>query len=155
MRLLGLWIILIAILGVFGVGKSLYQNDNTINIYNFTENNLISNESKFDSSLISFENKTDLNMSTVSLGHLKNIIFKTANTVGYIGFEIGKWGIEFGFENPDYNYLSALKFIYCILIFILFCAVMPIIPLVLALIYVFYMLIKKIAEKIKHFLRKR
>ena len=148
MRFLTLWLLIIFILATFGVGKALYHADNTQNIYNITAR-LEWNESLFDDSMENFTDVTGWNVSPISVGHLKNVIFKGVDTMGFIAFEVAKWGVELGYEYPEYNYIKTMKVIVYLLIFMCILTLFSVIVPILALIYLAYIGIKKIIIKIK------
>ena len=154
MRFLTLWLLVIFVLACFGVGSSLYHADNTINIYNITSR-LEWNETLFDSSMENFDNITGWNMSTISMAHLKNVIFKGVDTMGFIAFEFARWGVEVGYENPEYNYVKTLKLIVYLLIFMCILTLFGVLIPILALIYLTYLGIKNLINLVIQFRKNR
>ena len=152
MRLLVIWILLILLLSFFGIGKALYHEDNTRDIYNVTVNRLQWNSSLMEDKINKNYNISAMNVSGVTIIHLKNIIYKSADTVGYIGMEVAKWGVEVGFRNPEWNYIWLVKWI-CIIIVVLYClALIQILPILIALIYLTFIGIKWLIIKIKNWI---
>jgi hypothetical protein len=148
MRFLILWLTIIFVLASFGVGKALYHADNTQNIYELSSK-IEWDESLFDSSMVTFTNETKYNTTESSIGHLKNVIFKGVNTMGFIGFEVARWGVELGYEYPESNYIKTMKLIVYLLIFMFVFSLFSVIVPILALIYLAYIGIKKIIKTIK------
>ena len=156
MRFLIFWICVLFLLSCFGVGKALYHEDNTVDIYNITNNKITWNSSIWDEQREEmFYNTTSINTSVINMIHLKNIIYKGIDFYGYVSFEITKWGIEVGFENPQYNYQVVIKWLFYFAIFIIILTLFPILPILLALIYLSYVGIKKLVLRFKEFNKKR
>lgn len=142
---------LVMLLAFFGGGKALYEEDNTQDVYNFT-NNLNWNSSIIPAEEIIY-NSTSMNISKANMIRLKNIVYKTVDTIGYTIFEMAKWGVETGFRNPDWNYLWLAKWLIILLIITVALPLLNLIPIILALIYLIYVGIKTLYFKIKN--RKR
>lgn len=90
----------------FGVGKAVYESDNTQNIYNLTSK-MEWNSSRYGTE----QTVNNTNKAQVNSIRVRNIITKFVDTMGYIMFETAKWGVEFGFEHPDLNYIFIMKFV--------------------------------------------
>jgi len=143
MKFISLWIFIIIILSFLSIGKVFYEEDNTQDITNIT-NQLEWNETRYNS-LIENTSK-DMNLSMRNTIRIKNIIYKGISNVGFIFFEISKIGIELGYENPEYNYLWFAKIIIYILILCMVLTIIPILPIIIAIIY---LLIKALINLIK------
>lgn len=95
--------LLIVLMGMLAVGQGYYKEDSNTDIYNITK--LIS----WERLNITFP-EYDCNQKEINCGNLintnrfSNIINKLSDTFGYILTEFFKWGIEAGFNNPQYNY---------------------------------------------------
>lgn len=146
MRLITFWLFIIFILSVMGVGKIFYHQDNTIDITNIT-NKMVWNESLYESNI---QNTTeDMNLSTKSIVHIKNIIYKGISNLGYIAFEVVKFGVELGYDNPDYNYIWFARIIIYILILCILLSLIPALPIIIALCYLIIVGIKKLIKRFK------
>jgi len=115
MKFLTTLIFIVIAVAIFGVGQALYEADvadnTTRDIYNLTESIFQWNSSNFETTKI---NMTDVINNTVTrqllLNHrTKNILYKGFDFFGYSVFEVSKWGVEFGYEHPEYNFLAAAK----------------------------------------------
>ena len=115
MRFLGTMILIIMFIAVFGVGQALYQSDikenETTNIYNKTEEVFVWNSSTFETAKINLTNK--LNESELQLllfnNRVRNVLYKGMDFLGFSMFEVSKWGIEFGYNHPEYDFIWATK----------------------------------------------
>ena len=96
----------------------------------------------------------DTNVRQVLLNQrTKNILYKGMDFVGYTTFEAAKWGVEFGYEHPEYNFLAAAKtmpryikiVIWLLVGFLLVKAALPI----FAIFYIIGLGIKALYEKYK------
>jgi len=149
-------IIIISILSMtMFTGQTLYDNNQdkneTFNIYNFTENNLVWNFSSSKAKIKNnFSNKYKY-LSNVEIQSIraKNIINKFVDWVGYTLFEISKWGVEFGYTHPEYHFDDIPSFIKYCLIALIIINLLPILIPLIALIYLIFKGIKKLFLKIK------
>ena len=146
MRFVFFFLFLIGLMAFFGVGRALYEDDNTQNIYNFT-NQIEWNSSLFQIEPIndsSIENMTQPEINTI---RIKNLIYKFADTAGYIIFEVGKWGMEFGFNHPEWNYLFTMNLImFAVICMIIGALTMPVVVLIVAV----YFIVKEVIKFIKN-----
>lgn len=147
MKFISMWFMLVLLLAFFGGGKALYEEDNTQDVYNFT-NNLNWNSSIIPAEEIIY-NSTSMNISQANMIRLKNIVYKSVDTVGYIIFETAKWGVETGFRNPDWNYLWLAKWLIILIIIMIALPLLGLFPIIIALIYLSYVGIKQLYLKIK------
>jgi len=118
------FLLLIGVLSILFVGQVLYESDihdNTSrDIVNFTESSLVWN--------YSIDN---LNTPNIGVNRLSNIIHKTIDWFGFIGFEVAKWGLEFGYNNPQYDFKFLADFMIKIVLLIIIITVLTqIIPLI-------------------------
>ena len=151
MRAFLLWITVVLILAMFGVGAALYHEDNTQDVYNIT-NNLVWNTSfNYEENL---ENYKGYNISQINSIRLKNIIYKGIDAMGYITMEIAKWGVEFGYSHPEYNYLFFTKIIIYWVIITTIIPLLILLPIIIALFYVIGIGIYKLIKKLKNDTRK-
>jgi len=141
-------VVIIFIIGIFGVGQALYEADNTQDIYNVT------NKIQWNSSLFEVEeNYTHNDTVTVFSHRLKNILYKSIDCFGFVMFEIGKFGIEFGFKHPEINLAGfILQLPTLIKIFMVLIALVILLkglPIIIALCYLIYEKAREIHNKIK------
>lgn len=147
-----MWIIAIMLLSFFAIGKAVYQDNNTTDIYNYTSQlrwNSTPYEQKYTASNYNMTN------SQVSLNRLYNVIYKGIDAIGFIVFEVAKWGIEIGFNNPEWNYLWLTKWIIALFIISLSISLLYVLPMVLALIYLSYVGIKRIVIWLKYYIKEK
>lgn len=149
MRFITIWIILIMLLAFFAIGKAIYREDNTIDIYNYTSKNVNWNSTLYNEKYSGDTFNLSMKESEISRHRLVNIIYKGIDTIGYITFEVAKWGIEVGFRNPDWNYLFFIKIIIFLILMIILLTLLPVLPLLIALTYLLYVGIKILFIKIK------
>ena len=101
-NLLGIIILMVAITLMF-VGQTLYKQDfeggEKRDIYNYSETKFVWNSSHFET-----DNTPLDDTSSLHARRIKNIVYKFADYMGYTMFEIGKWSIEFGYKNPQYDF---------------------------------------------------
>lgn len=108
MRFITLIFLLICLMAFFGVGRAVYEDDNTQNIYNFTT------QIEWNSSIFPLNNNyssDNMTQPEINIIRIKNILYKFVDTGGYIALEVSKWGIEFGFNHPEWNYISTMNLI--------------------------------------------
>ncbi len=152
--------VLICVISLMFVGQSIYKSDLEDNefrdIYQQTENSFNwSNYSTIITQTMNNEIDDELNIKeySVNVGRFKNILIKFIDFVGYSGFEVSKWGIEYGYEHPEHDLGFFLNFMYKLFIIILIVALVPLVVPVLAIIYLFfkgiYWLLKKCMGYIK------
>ena len=79
----------------------------------------------------------------------QNLVTKTIDWFGYSLFAVGRWSIGFGYEHEDIDYKYISELVIKILWIVMICIVIPVIPFLLAALYVLGVVIKKIYQKIK------
>ncbi len=145
MRLFFSFISIIFIIAFFGIGKQMYEDDNTINIYNYTSK-FHWNESLFDDEI------KEINISApgqeINVIRLTNIIYRVVNTIGYITMEVAKWGIEVGFNKPQWDYFFFMKVLTYSLIVLIAIPLFSMLPFILAFIYLLWTWIKQAYRKV-------
>jgi len=147
MRLILLWVTVVVILAMFGVGAALYSENNTQDVYNIT-NDLVWNTSfNYEENL---KNYTSLNISHINSIRLNNIIYKGVDAIGYITMEVAKWGVEFGYSHPEYNYLFFAKIIIYWVIITTALPLIVLLPIIIALFYIIGEAIYKLIKRQKH-----
>lgn len=138
MRIIGL-IVLLFFIAMFGIGQVLYEDKGSdYDIYNLT-NHLKWNSSKFQPQ----------NYTNTTMDRIGNIITKLTDFVGYSSFEIAKFGVEYGFQHPEIDYLQLLEYVrYIVIIWVVSLLFPMLIPLI-ALIYITVLGVKKLINWIK------
>jgi hypothetical protein len=106
MRGLLFGIILFSLFGVMFASQTLYyshqENNETFDIYNFTENNLIWNyTSSEDMIRNNYSKMTGLDYSEIQSKRIGNLIDKFIDFFGYSLYEINKWVMEFGYTHTE------------------------------------------------------
>lgn len=135
------WLLLLTVLAMLTVGQMLHQSDvkddNFRNITNFT-NQLVWNYTYQDSTI-------------EGMGRLTNIVQRFVDFAGYTGFEVTKMGVEYGYENPQYDFHFFMKLVIWIIALSLLAVLLPQIVPIIAIIYlIFYYLkigLKKLINK--------
>jgi len=149
--------LLITIICIFGVGSELrkaeIEQNKPINMSQ-VQSLLYWNSSKY-APIIEL-NLTDYsyNISKVNSVRFKNMIYKTADWIGYVMFEVGNWGIEYGYyHGEDINYRTLIAWLPRLIYLIIFLILIPVIIPIMALIYIIIaglvVLVKKLKKKRK------
>ena len=136
-------LIIITILLAMTAGQAVFEQDQEDNITRSIENltaPLEWNSTDFEPPMNDFSNSSTI----------VNIVYKTCDWLGYTMFEIGKWGMGFGYENPQYDFEFfmniGIKLVYLLLI-------IPVIPAIViaigAIIMALYLLTAWIYKKVK------
>ena len=154
MRGLIFGIVLFALFGMMFASQTLYhshqENNETFDIYNFTENNFVwnysSGEERFRNNL---SDRTGLDYSKIQTKRVGNLIYKFVDWVGYSIFEVSKWAMEFGYTHPEYDFGYFMNFVKYWLFAMIIIALFPILIPLIALIYLIFVGIKKIVCKIR------
>jgi len=137
MRLISL-MILIGVIAVMFAGQSIYtydlENNDVRDIYNFTEEKIKWNDSLRESISNSFEGEINLQEYNVNTKRFGNILGAFVNFVGYSFTEVMKFGIEYGYNHPDYDLKFFLEFLIKIIWIMVLLALIPLIIPILALI---------------------
>jgi len=154
MRGLIFGVVLFALFGMMFTSQTLYhshqENNETFDIYNFTENNLVwnysSGEEMFRNNL---SDMTSFDYSKIQSKRVGNLIHKFVDWFGYSLFEVSKWALEFGYTHPEYNFGYFMNFVKYWLFAMIIIALFPILIPLIALIYLMFVGIKKIVGKIR------
>lgn len=154
MRGLIFGIVLFALFAMMFASQTLYhshqENNETFDIYNFTENNLVwnysSGEEMFGNNLYDM---TSLDYGKIQSKRVGNLIHKFVDWFGYSMFEVSKWAMEFGYTHPEYDFGYFMNFVKYWLFAMIIIALFPILIPLIALIYLIFVGIKKIVSKIR------
>lgn len=147
-----MFLLIICILSAMGVGKIFYHEDNTRDINEVTSK-VIWNESIYESKI---QNTTiNMTLSQRATIRLTNIIYKGISNIGFIAFEVAKFGIELGYANPDYDYLWFAKWIVYIMIFTICLTLIPLLPIIAALFYLTWKGIANLSKIIRIYASRR
>jgi len=154
MRGLIFGIVLFVLFGIMFASQTLYhshqENNETFDIYNFTENNLVwnysSGEEMFRNNL---SDMVSLDYSKIQSKRIGNLIHKFVDCFGYSMFEVSKWAMEFGYTHPEYDFGYFMNFVKYWLFAMIIIALFPILIPLIALIYLIFVGIKKIVGKIR------
>jgi len=130
-----MWLILfIFLVATLLIGQNLYQYDieqnASRNIYNFTSQ--IKNPNLSCEQILYNQN---VSIPELKIYRLNNIACSTARFGIDVGLEITKFGVEFGYENPQYDYNFFLKIFKLWIFFVILVLVSPVIIPLIALIY--------------------
>lgn len=132
MRISMSFLFFVTFLFMLGIGATLHDDGKSIDeVYNLTSR-LDWNEKTYNFTLESVNNQTVFANRTT--GRLKNIMYKFIDFIGYTGFEGAKIGIELGYENPQYDYITIGKLlIYLYLAVLLLPFLLPLIAILWAM----------------------
>lgn len=137
MRLTSL-LVLFVVISFMSMGSYLYDQDledgEFRDIYNFTESKIV-----WDSSVLEpkYYSPSD-NQIYNRLSRANNIIYKFTDFIGYSFVEGGKMSLEFGYNNPQYDFeyfVGLLK--YYLVVFVLITLIPVVIP-ILAVIFIIF-----------------
>lgn len=144
MRLINLFIITF-IIATLMIGNSLYQldsaNQELRDIYNYTSN--------LDFNIYNFTSEEPTNKEEIIFKRIINIFNKFIEFMFYGLMEVVKTGIEFGYENPKYNYDFAFDIFKLILILAIVSIFIPLIIPLIAIITIMCMGINNLIKKLK------
>lgn len=148
--LFGMVLLLLFMITTFLVGQTLYESDleqgKVRDIYNFTSEL----EWKFDPEYkVELYNQSIKDIVPINNVRLSNIIYKFTDFIGYTGFQVAKWGVEFGYTNPQYDFWLIFDLIKLWLIALIIMCIIPIIIPTIALITILCMLINKLIKRRK------
>lgn len=146
-----LFLILIFVSASLLIGQSIYLNDmesgNETDIYNLTES---INANNYSCEYL-YNNSQNVTIPKFKIDRLNRIVCSFAQFMLTSGIETAKFGVEFGYENPEYDYEFVIKlfkfFIYAMI-------VIALAPLVVPIIAITYLLIIGIINTIKYINRK-
>ena len=144
--------ILIMLLAVMTIGNLVYEQDSeeniTRDIYNWTESRLQWNSSQFQPEFHDkFVDVTNLDYEQLQSRRISNVIYKYVDFMGYALFQVVKWGMEFGYTHPQYNFEwimdNTIKLLKYYVIFLCLLAAGPLLVPSIACIYILCVWIKK------------
>jgi len=133
-------IIILMILLFLSFGAAVHQSGQTPDEFTNTK-------SKVSYSYIMANSNIDDMVSNVNITLPVRIIYKYADFLIFTTIEGGKYAMDYGYENPEYNYLFLAKVLF---FFWILTAAIPIIYLVVFIWYCFaelFKALKKIKEK--------
>ena len=108
------------------IGNSVYQSDLEYDNVRDIENLTSSIHWDYNYTL-----EEPLNDSEIISSRMKNIIHKFIDFAGFTSFEVMKTGVEFGYNNPQYDFEFAFDILRLLIIAMLIGALVPLfIPLI-------------------------
>lgn len=126
----------------FLIGGTLYESDldngELRDIYNLTEQI----NPNFSCSYL--EDNSVQEITSIKIGRLNKIACKLADTTLVIFTEVVKYGVEFGYEHPQYDYEFYFKVVRLWIIALIISFIVPIVVPLMALIYLLFLGLKKI-----------
>lgn len=126
MRISLLLIFILFVIAAY-VGNNVYKLDmeenTTRDLLNWTENVFVWNSSNFQPVNLSKLNES--NSTFINAGRVSNIINKVVDCAGYVLFEFGKWGLEFGYKNPKYDYEYVIDWMPTIIVLVVLAPFLP------------------------------
>ena len=138
------WLFIFFVISLILIGTEIYKYNPEEDIFN-TTNNLNWNFTYTEQMFNNFSE--EFNYSIIQTGRVSNIIYKFTDFIGYFFIEGGKFFIEFGFNNPQYNF----TFIWKVLrLWIWFLFVSLIIPVIAPLVAIIYLLVIGIIKVFKY-----
>ena len=135
---------LMFIVAVALIGNSMYQYDLENKEFRGTEQVTSTLNWNLEYELIEPTGKSDIISSRIH-----NIVYKFADFLGYSAFEVTKTGIEFGYENPQYNYEFAFTLLKWLIIVMILSALVPLFIPVVAIITIIGMGINNLFKKLR------
>jgi hypothetical protein len=96
-------LVLLGILMFINVGQQMRAQDPTMDVKVFTNTTefLWANASSKMQSV-----KPDANSTALEI-RMANVIYKVVDTAGYVGIQVANTGVEYGFNNPDFQAKTA------------------------------------------------
>lgn len=147
--------LVIVFLSLMLVGQTLreynIEENETFNIYNFTENNLVWDYNYSTTIKLNVSNISNINLNNIQSNRIINIIDKSIDYGGYVIFEISKWGLEFGYTHPQYHFKTIIN----IMIGLMILSILPALIPIIALFYLIFEGIKWLIKKAKLMLNRR
>lgn len=128
------WLLLVFLLATLGVGGALYKSNPERDIYEVTSNfnwNSTEHMQYYESNLSSYSE------DRASRQRFNNVVLVGIEGFAKLTFEIAKFGIEWGFNHPQYDYIFFAKLAIYWMIIVLVCAVFVPLLYVFAMIYLF------------------
>jgi len=131
------------------IGQVIYQEDieqnKTTDIYNLTNNLDINTVNYSCEYLYNNEYQT---LNKLRYERLNRIVCAGGEFILTTGIEITKFGIEFGYENPQYDYDFYFMLVKLWIYSLIIIGIIPIIIPLIALIYLIFIGISKVYKKI-------
>lgn len=130
MRISLLIIFVILVAGAY-VGGNTYDRDAEFNttrdIINWTESVFVWNSSNLEPMNITELHELNSNSSStlINSNRITNMINKVVDCAGYMLMEFVKWGVEFGYKNPQYNYQYVVDLLPTIAVLVLLLPFLP------------------------------
>ena len=148
MRIINI-LLLLFLVATLLIGNTIYESDLENREFRDIQNYTSKIDWDFNYTLEEPENSEDIIHS-----RLRNIIYKFIDFIGFSSFEILKTGVEFGYENPQFDYNFAFDILKLFIILWMVALIIPIIIPFIAIITILgmgiYSLIKRIREKKIH-----
>ena len=141
---------LIFIVSVALIGNTIYEYDLEMKEFRGVDNITSILEWNLTYDLIEPTGKNDIVASRIH-----NIVYKFADFLGYSAFEVAKTGIEFGYENPQYNYKFAFTLLKWLIIVMILSALVPLFIPVLAIITIIGIGLFDLIKKLNQYNTKR
>ena len=132
------------LVGTFLIGNTIYEYDLEMKEFKGTDHVTSILDWNLEYELIEPTSKDDIISSRIH-----NIVYKFADFLGYSAFEVTKTGIEFGYENPQYNYEFAFTLLKWLIIVMILSALVPLFIPLLALITIIGMGINNLFKKLR------
>lgn len=85
-----------------------------------------------------------------NVDRLNRIVYRMIDFAGFSMFESIKWGAEFGYENPQYDYEFLFEFIKFTLILLVVAAFVPLVIPLIAIITIIFMGIGNLIKRIRN-----
>lgn len=96
----------------------------------------------------SYYDEKIINESTSAYSiRLHNVLMKSIDWLGYVYFEVAKWGLEFGFDHPGVDYIFFMKVLVVYLIITVIAPFGIVVVYVFAAVYFLVQGIKGLKEK--------
>ncbi|KKM88824.1 hypothetical protein LCGC14_1254800 [marine sediment metagenome] len=137
-------LLMIFLVTTFLVGNSMYERDLVLKDFQGVEHVTSKLDWNLTYDLLEPSSKDDIISSRIH-----NIVYKFADFLGYSAFEVTKTGIEFGYENPQYNYEFAFTLLKWLIIIMILSALVPLFIPVVALITIIGMGINNLFKKLR------
>lgn len=147
MRLLILFLS-VFILSALMIGNVMYESDlenqEVRDIYNLTSQPSLNWDNVYNYTLEQPSNKEEILPSRIV-----NVLHKSVDFFGFAAMESMKTGIEFGYENPQYDYNFAFQFFKWFVILMIVSALAPLLIPIIGLVTIAGMGIHKLIRHIK------
>ncbi len=127
------------------IGNSVYQSDLEYDNVRDIENLTSSIHWDYNYTL-----EEPLNDSEIISSRMKNIIHKFIDFAGFTSFEVMKTGVEFGYNNPQYDFEFAFDILRLLIIAMLIGALAPLLIPLIAIITIIVIVIYNLFKWIKN-----